>query len=200
MVSTEIFRVAPSRFVGEYMLTFLYRWGWILVIPLGVCGCLAVNRWEWLVVGLILLLIIYPFVLATVYFRYGLSEEASMFIRPMRVEISRDGVCLHLMRKDESQEVRKEESQEIRKDKSEEVRKDESEEAAEITYVPEGVRCFSHAEVKKVSSTAKELVITLKSSQSIVIDNHAWGQEPESTSKKSEAIEIFRKNGIEIVQ
>jgi len=76
------------------MSMWLARYGWILIIPFGFCGCMAFYRWEWIIVGLVLLLLIYPFILSFIYFKYGLSPESRRAIQPRRLTIADDGITI----------------------------------------------------------------------------------------------------------
>lgn len=55
-------------------------------------------RWEWIVVGIALLLLIYPFILSFVYFRYGLSPESRREIQPRRVIFDDEGITVEILK------------------------------------------------------------------------------------------------------
>lgn len=83
---------SPSQYVGRIMSRLLVQWCWLLLIPLIIFGFLALDKWQWLVVGLAILFLIYPFVLAMVYFNYALSPESRRFIRPMIIKLKPEGI------------------------------------------------------------------------------------------------------------
>ena len=85
-------RSSPSQYVGRIMSRLLIQWCWLLLIPLIIFGFLALDKWQWLVVGLAILFLIYPFVLAMVYFNYALSPESRRFIRPMIIKLKPEGL------------------------------------------------------------------------------------------------------------
>lgn len=74
------------------MSRLLIQWCWLLLIPLIIFGFLALDKWQWFVVGLAILFLIYPFVLAMVYFNYALSPESRRFIRPMIIKLKHEGL------------------------------------------------------------------------------------------------------------
>lgn len=84
-LTTRIYIVSPARYVARIMSMWMTRYGWILIIPFGFCGCMAFFRWEWIVVGLALFLLVYPFILSFMYFKYGLSPESRRAIQPRRI-------------------------------------------------------------------------------------------------------------------
>lgn len=65
-----------------------------LLIPLLVCAALAFVRWEWIVVGLMILLIIYPFVLFNLFLKYGTKVENLRYIKPFTIHFSQHAVVI----------------------------------------------------------------------------------------------------------
>lgn len=70
------------------------NWLW-MVLPLAVCAVLAI--WvdvRFIIVGLMVLFIVLPMVLALLYFYYGFSPEAQWSIMEKRVDIGDEGLTL----------------------------------------------------------------------------------------------------------
>lgn len=81
---------SPSRFVGLHLRRWLNRYrGWLL-LPLGICAILAFIRWEWIVVGFAILLFLYPFVLANLYFKHALNPYNLRFVRGFVLTVADD--------------------------------------------------------------------------------------------------------------
>ncbi len=135
-VVTKPFSITPSQYIGRVMSFWFAKWGWILLFPFCLCGMLAFFRWEWLIVALILLLIIYPFILVMLYFMYGLTEEGVRAVKPRQVCLN-DGILgIRYLTKD-----------------------DESD-----TYTTAGESEINFDSIKSVSETEKGITIRLKGS------------------------------------
>ena len=70
------------------------NWLW-MALPLAVCAVLAI--WidvRFIIVGLMVLTIVLPMVLALLYFYYGFSPEARWSIMEKTVDINLDGMVL----------------------------------------------------------------------------------------------------------
>ena len=77
------------------MIQWLQKWGWTIIVPFGVCGAMAALRWEWIIVALILLLLVYPFILAMLYFNYGLKPEYRRLVQPANISVYSSGVTIN---------------------------------------------------------------------------------------------------------
>ena len=93
-IRSKTIKITPQNFVARILQQWLKRYGWMLVIPMSICGAMAVNRWEWLLAGILLMLPVFPMLLALVYFIYGTKPENLKFILPMRVCIDNEAVSL----------------------------------------------------------------------------------------------------------
>ncbi|MCH5219487.1 MAG: hypothetical protein J1F20_02865 [Muribaculaceae bacterium] len=90
IAETDIIRI-PSGTLARHAITQTmrkYRW-WFCAAPAVSC-LLAVSRWEWLIVGLALCLIVYPFVVMTVYFGDMLDPCVAIFTRPVKISFTAD--------------------------------------------------------------------------------------------------------------
>lgn len=103
--TTKFFQNSPQQLVAQMFQSWLSRYGWVLVIPMAVCGALAVFRWEWIVVGLIVLLLVYPFVLAMLYFNHAMRPETRIFIRPLRLVVTKDKMVIEFEETNETKEI-----------------------------------------------------------------------------------------------
>ena len=136
-ITTRIYSVGPGRYVARIMSMWLARFGWILVIPFGFCGCMAFFRWEWIVVGMALLLLVYPFVLSFIYFKYGLSPESRRAIQPRRVTIDDTAMTVEYLAAHTDDE-------------------------GQTTYTTEGTEQTNYSEVRNVTLSSDGVTIRLK--------------------------------------
>lgn len=95
-IVTMLYRVTPATYTARIMSQWMSRWGWVFIIPFGVCGCMAFYRWEWIVVALALALIVYPFVVMMVYFNFGLSDTGRRAIMPRRITFDEESITVGL--------------------------------------------------------------------------------------------------------
>lgn len=87
--------VTSSQYMRHLCLMFLAdNWLW-LVLPVAVCGVLAV--WfdvRFVIVAMMVLFILLPMLLALIYFYYGLSPEARWSILNKDVAIDQSNITL----------------------------------------------------------------------------------------------------------
>ena len=71
------------------------RWPWLLA-PLVLCTALAVGLADvrWAVVGLMLLFVVIPMVLALAYINYALSAEARWSLLAKQLTVGDDGIAM----------------------------------------------------------------------------------------------------------
>lgn len=82
----------PGQYVSRVMNMWLSRWWALLVLPFLLCCGLAVIRWEWIVVGLMLMLLVYPSVLAFVYLKYGMIASNTKSISWQQVKFNPESI------------------------------------------------------------------------------------------------------------
>lgn len=72
---TETFSIAASRYLPHVAARLFWRYWWVLTLPAAlICYGLAAD-WRWAVVGLILLMIVYPMVNTLAVLRYATSDK-----------------------------------------------------------------------------------------------------------------------------
>ena len=95
MMRIENCSVSSGTYMRRLCGIFLAdNWLW-MVSPLAVCAVLAI--WidvRFIIVGLMVLFIVLPMVLALLYFYYGFSPEAQWSIKEKQVDIDNDGLKL----------------------------------------------------------------------------------------------------------
>lgn len=73
--STTTFSVAAARYLPHVAARLFWRYWWVLTVPAAlICYGLTVD-WRWAVVGLILLMIVYPMVNTLAVIRYAASDK-----------------------------------------------------------------------------------------------------------------------------
>jgi len=114
-VKIEQASIAANTYMRHLCLMFLVdNWLW-MVLPVALCGVLAV--WldvRFVIVALMVLLVAMPMLLSLLYFYYGFSPEARWSIMEKSVEISQQGLTLnftdermktHVIRWDDVREI-----------------------------------------------------------------------------------------------
>lgn len=91
IATTSTYSIKPSAYTRAVMGRWLGRYMLLLVLPVIATAIAAAWRIEMLVVAFMLLLLVYPFALFNVYFRYALTVRAAMNVTPHRVVLSPEG-------------------------------------------------------------------------------------------------------------
>ncbi len=88
---TAIYSLKPSAYTRAVLVRWLGRN--LLWLSLPVIAALAASFWrlEMLVLAFMLMLLIYPFALLNVYFRYALTRKAAFEVIPHRIVIAENG-------------------------------------------------------------------------------------------------------------
>ena len=177
-ITTLPFRNTPAQLMSHFAWAWMHKYGWLLIIPLSICGALATLRWEWTIVGLVIFLLVYPFVIAMVYFSYGFKPEVQNFIRPMKVTFSQKHINFTFLKENIEDSGTEEESK---------------------SFTTVNNLLIPYTDIKKMSVGKKYLTLSLCQPLrlSFTIPDNAWGETPENTLQKEAAIEIMLKNGIE---
>ena len=177
MVKTEFyctkpFRNTPQQFVARILHLWLKRYWWILALPVVVCGAMAVFKWEWIIVALMIILLIYPFVLAMVYFNYALAPENRRFIKPLRLDVSPNGMKISYLNIDD-------------------------EDGEEVLYKLDSEELVPFEAIKSVIPGQDDMVIMLTNPRyaNITIADKDWMTD-KIKEQKTEILELFHKNGI----
>ena len=90
-------KVTSAQYLAQLGRMYLRdRWPW-LVAPLMLCAALSVCLGDvrWAVVGLMLLFIVIPMVLAMAYINYALSAEARWSLMDKQLTVKDDGIAMH---------------------------------------------------------------------------------------------------------
>lgn len=179
VAETTILRNSPSQFMARVLNAWIARRALILALPLVVTGALAVHRYEWIIVGLALLLLIYPFLLIVVYFNYGLRNEAANFILPLKLAIGQEGIDIVVFHA----------PTDANSDNTDET----------VPQPREKFRChYDLKDILRVASTAKETVIYFRSPRyaSLRIADSEWLAGEGADNPKNAVVKLFLKNGI----
>lgn len=73
--TTTTFSIAAARYLPHVAARLFWRYWWVLTVPAAlICYGLAAD-WRWAVVGLILLMIVYPMVNTLAVLRYAASDK-----------------------------------------------------------------------------------------------------------------------------
>lgn len=90
-------KVTSAQYLAQLGRMYLRdRWPW-LVAPLLLCAALSVCLGDvrWAVVGLMMLFIVIPMVLAMAYVNYALSAEARWSLMDKQLTVKDDGIAMH---------------------------------------------------------------------------------------------------------
>lgn len=92
----DAFSVPTSHYLRQLGRLYLRdRWPW-LVAPFVLCGILsaALSDVRWVIVGLMILFIAIPMILALAYINYALSMEARWSVLSKTLTLDNDGLLL----------------------------------------------------------------------------------------------------------
>lgn len=89
--TTAIYSLKPSVYTRAVMGRWLGRYFLLLSLPVLAAAIAGAWRVEMLVVALMLVLLVYPFALFNVYFRYALTPKAAFGVIPHRVAVDPAG-------------------------------------------------------------------------------------------------------------
>ncbi len=88
MVETEVYKVEASRYGRRVAMRLASRLWLPLGLPFIAAMIAGTYDWRWWIVGLALLLVLYPGILLIAYYYHALSPEAVRAILPQKVQIS----------------------------------------------------------------------------------------------------------------
>lgn len=92
----ENFRVESGQYVRPMMRMFFGRnWPWF-ILPLVACAIIgAITKdFRWLIVGLMLVFMVFPMVVALIYFSYALTLETRWSLMEKTATFDKDGIGL----------------------------------------------------------------------------------------------------------
>ena len=96
MFTIRDFKVESGVYLRLLSKMFFARNWWWFLLPLlvcGVCGC-AMADVRWLIVALMVAFVMYPMLLALIYFNYALTAEARWNIMEKTAVICDEGIRL----------------------------------------------------------------------------------------------------------
>lgn len=90
---SEVYKVAPSRLAGMIMKLWIKRNWWWLALPPAACLVLAAAvDVKFTLIALIMVFLVIPPLMITVYYYHALAPEARMSVLPHRVESLPEGL------------------------------------------------------------------------------------------------------------
>lgn len=178
---TNIVTNTPSQFMGRVLTQWLSAHCSIFIVPLVICGALAVFRYEWIIVGLALMLLFYPFILFMAYFKVGLRPEVADFIRPFQIRLTESGLEFRIFSLIKSAD-------------------DDTKEAAENVYNPVGTYFFSFNDLKKVEIGRRSITFYLKKPKyaSLTIFDNSWRYDQEINRLKMHVSKLCGEAGVKM--
>ncbi|MCD8385422.1 MAG: hypothetical protein LUD17_00875 [Bacteroidales bacterium] len=94
MIETNEFRWKAGQVGHKLAVEWAWRWWWALALPLAAAAIAGLYDWRWWVVGLALVMVAYPGILAIVYYDIALSPETVRAILPQNVEFGPDSFTI----------------------------------------------------------------------------------------------------------
>lgn len=94
-MTTEIYKVGPSVLATYIMKQWCRRNWWIMALPPAICLVLAAAvDVKFLLIALMMVFVVLPPMMITVYFYHALAPEARMTVLSHRAEMTADGLRL----------------------------------------------------------------------------------------------------------
>lgn len=89
---TETYRHSAAECGRRATIDFLEKWWWAFALPLACALIASLWDWRWLVAGMALALVAYPFVLMMAYYTRALTPEAAKGMLNRHVEFEDTGI------------------------------------------------------------------------------------------------------------
>jgi len=97
-MKSDIFRTEPSAYIKEIVVRWFARNIWWFVAVIAVCIALAfIVDTAFIFVASMIVCIVIPFVLAFVYYGYGLRPSSTRWFLPRMIEVTDRGLCIRYM-------------------------------------------------------------------------------------------------------
>lgn len=94
-MTTDIYKVGASTLATYIMKLWCRRNWWLIALPPAACLVLAAAvDVKFLLIALMMVFVILPPIMITVYFYHALAPEARMSILPHRTQLSEEGLRL----------------------------------------------------------------------------------------------------------
>lgn len=92
-MTTDSFKISPSAYARHLMRMWTRAHWWIVTVPPAIALVLAIAvDWKFLFVAVILVFIVIPHIMVTVYYYHALSPESAMSILPHRIVFEPDAL------------------------------------------------------------------------------------------------------------
>lgn len=101
MITTQYFRISSSTYVRHCFGVWAGKWWWALVIPIAALVIPGLSDARFLIAVFALLLVIYPGLLALIYFSYALRPQAAYSLLSRRMTFTNDGILIEYEPTDE---------------------------------------------------------------------------------------------------
>lgn len=93
MTTTDVFRITPVAYADHLMHLWVRSYRWLLAIPPAVAiGAAFAFDLRFLFVAVILIFLVIPHVMVTVYYYHALSPDSAMSILPHRIVFEPDSL------------------------------------------------------------------------------------------------------------
>lgn len=92
-MTTASFKITPSAYARHLMRMWTRAHWWLVAVPPAVSLALAIAvDWKFLFVAVILVFIVIPHIMVTVYYYHALSPESAMSILPHKIAFEPDAL------------------------------------------------------------------------------------------------------------
>lgn len=92
-MTTDSFKVSPSSYALHLMRMWTRAHWWLVTVPPAIALSLAITvDWKFLFVAVILVFIVIPHIMVTVYYYHALSPESAMSILPHKIAFEADAL------------------------------------------------------------------------------------------------------------
>lgn len=148
----------------------------VFALPL-VFALLALYRWEWLIVALMTVFLLYPLLLSFVYFYYALKPEMRTLIGPLELGFNKEEIRLQFYKK---------------------VERRPEDDDKDPRFIPAQTEKLSYDDIKKVYVGEKKTVIYLRTPKyaSITLTDKDWPDEKCGKKLPKEIVrDFFIENG-----
>lgn len=92
MITTKYFKISSSTYVRHCFSAWAEKWWWTLALPIAVLLILGLKDARYFIIAFALILIVYPGILALLYFNYALRPSAAYALLSRKMIFSDDGV------------------------------------------------------------------------------------------------------------
>lgn len=108
-MESEVYKMGAGRFAME--LIFRYSGTWLLILSLvgllGVIAGVAIDM-RWFLIGMLLIFVISPMLLAFMYYYYGLSRGCYVNTMSHKIVIEEEGIRIKFIQDDKGSEIERE--------------------------------------------------------------------------------------------